>query len=441
VSLVWLAILAWGLEVQGKLLADHWLRLIPWIILLALVNLLPLDGWHAHMAPDLPIAAAAALILSPIQASVVGFLSGFDSKEFKGQVTPSRAVFNRSQLGLVYYVGSWLAHIVTSRTTEPRLILPLTFLSLGVMCVINYALVGLGITIEHGYPFKNVVARLRVGTSVDFALAFVASAVLAAMLAALYEDIHSWVLLAILGPTLLGRQALMRSQMFVDTSRAYRSREQALHQLTQQASEERSDERRLIAADLHDEVLQPLFKVTLMAHVLKADLSSGRLLDMDQDLPELIAAAEAASTLLRELIGDLRRSAIGRGGLAPALERLAHSVSGGTETGHIHVNVALVSTDAVTELSLYQIAKEALSNALAHSQARNVWIDLVEEQTMLLLTVTDDGIGFDPLLDRAGHFGIAIMRERASAVGAQFFVDSSPNRGCKISVSLPRQVL
>jgi signal transduction histidine kinase len=95
----------------------------------------------------------------------------------------------------------------------------------------------------------------------------------------------------------------------------------------------------------------------------------------------------------------------------------------------------------VTELSLYQIAKEALSNALAHSQARNVWIDLVEEQTMLLLTVTDDGIGFDPLLDRAGHFGIAIMRERASAVGAQFFVDSSPNRGCKISVSLPRQVL
>jgi signal transduction histidine kinase len=160
-----------------------------------------------------------------------------------------------------------------------------------------------------------------------------------------------------------------------------------------------------------------------------------------QDLPELIAAAEAASTLLRELIGDLRRSSIGRGGLAPALERLAHSVSGGTETGHIHVNVALVSTDAVTELSLYQIAKEALSNALAHSQARNVWIDLVEEQTMLLLTVTDDGIWFDPLLDRAGHFGIAIMRERASAVGAQFFVDSSPNRGCKISVSLPRQVL
>src|SRR5205807_10329913 len=117
------------------------------------------------------------------------------------------------------------------------------------------------------------------------------------------------------------------SQMVVDLHSAYRSREGALVDVSKRIFEERSDERRIIAADLHDEVLQPLFKVTLMAQVLKADLASGRLLEMDSDLPELMRAAELASTTLRELIGDLRRSPIGRGGLGQALRALAKGIA------------------------------------------------------------------------------------------------------------------
>jgi len=223
--------------------------------------------------------------------------------------------------------------------------------------------------------------------------------------------------------------------MSIDTARAYRSREAALAQISHQIYEERSDERRLIAADLHDEVLQPLFNVTLMAHVLKTDLASGQLLEMDQDLPELLTAAQLASSSLRDLIGDLRQSALGRGGLGPALQSLVRSI--GKQSSIIaHTSIQKIELDADSELVLYQIAKEALSNAVAHSRAVNVWVQLFAEGGVTRLIIEDDGIGFDPLEERADHYGIAIMRERASAVSAELYIDSLPGRGSTIDLSL-----
>lgn len=260
-----------------------------------------------------------------------------------------------------------------------------------------------------------------------------------AMLAILYDEIGPFALAAFLVPTLLGRQALIRSQNSIDTARAYRSQEAALNQISHQIFEERNDERRLIAADLHDEVLQPLFKVTLMAHVLKADLSSGRLMEMDEDLPELLTAADLASSTLRELIGDLRRSALGRGGLGPALSSLVRSLSKQISI-RIHPWIERVTLDPDTELVFYQIAKESLTNAVSHSRGTNVWVQLSDHDGVIALAVKDDGIGFDPLEERSGHYGLAIMRERASAVGAHLFVDSAPNRGCSIELSVPSKL-
>src|SRR5207245_3514297 len=206
------------------------------------------------------------------------------------------------------------------------------------MVTANYFFIGMGITIEHGYPLKEVFQRLRLGTPVDFAVAMLAWGVLAAMLAALYVDVHWWVLLAFVAPTLLARQALMRSEMLLEARRAYVSREQTIAQLERRVHNERTDERRMIAADLHDEVLQPLFKVTLMAQVVKADLATGRLLEMDEDLPELLAAAELAAGLLRQLIGDLRKSSLGRCGLTTSLQTLVRELQSQT-SAHLSAEI------------------------------------------------------------------------------------------------------
>jgi len=436
VSLGWLSILASRLLNNRDVITSNAGELIPWVVLLAVVNLLPVTTWqHAYFTADIPITIAGMLILSPLEAGFVTFLGTFDPREFRGRIPLAKTLFNRSQISLAVFVGSIAAHSFVESPGPSSFLLPLAFLVLVLMSGINYLLAGIGVSLEHGYSVIQAVHRMRVGSLADFLLTLVSWGVLGAMLAALYDQIGLLALGAFLAPTLLGRQALIRSQMSIDTARAYRSREAALAHISHQIYEERSDERRLIAADLHDQVLQPLFNVTLMAHVLKTDLASGQLLEMDQDLPELLTAAELASSSLRDLIGDLRQSALGRGGLGPALQSLVRSL-GKRSSIVAHTSIQKIKLEADSELVLYQIAKEALNNAVTHSRAANVWVHLLDEEGMTRLTIKDDGIGFDPLEERAGHYGIAIMRERASAVGAELYIDSFPSRGSTINLLL-----
>jgi signal transduction histidine kinase len=432
ISGICLLVLGKGLATTSHTLLSEWHILLPWVGAIALINLLPLAGWQSTaLAADLPIGIAASLLLTPLQTGLVMFLGVFDSREFRGQISPTKAIFNRSQVSLANLLASLVVHMIVHSPATSPVIVPLAFLSLSLVTALNYILVGLAVSIEHGYPIGEVLRRLRLGTFTDFTLTFASWAVLGAMLAALYDQSHPWALLAFIAPALLARQTLMRSQMFLDTSRAHRSQKQVLTQLSHQIYEERSDERRLIAADLHDEVMQPLYKVALMAHVLKADLASGRLLEMDTDLPELIVAAEVASNTLRELIGDLRRSTLGRAGLSVALERLIQNARD-RSTFQIDHRIDRIAIDAATELVIYQVAKEAMSNALSHSKGTRLSLELREDGEAIFLEVKDNGAGFDPVVEKEGHYGLQIMRERATSVGADLFIDSGSGLGSTV---------
>jgi signal transduction histidine kinase len=432
--------LAWliggGIQHAEEIIAKP-LDLLPWAILFSAVHLFPVSwsSW-AHLAVDMPVTAAAALVLSPAQIGLVGLAASFDPREFRGHITFTKALFNRTQIALSCYAASFAAHAVNHSPDSSPFVVPLALLALAASTATNYVLVGIGLSLEHSYPFHEVIGRLRLGTLTDFFLSFTAGAVIGAMLAALYHQVHPLTILAFLAPALLARQVLTRSQMFMDTDRAYQSREKALTQISHQIYEERTDERKLIAADLHDEVLQPLFRVTLLAHVVKAELASGRLIDIDEDLPELMKAAESASTAIRELIGDLRRSALGRGGLASAIWRLARDLEKQT-SAEIHAHIDEVNAEPAGELAIYQIAKEALTNALTHSRAKNIWVELRTDSTGIQLSVRDDGVGFDPLAPKHAHYGIQIMRERALAVRAHLYVDTQWQGGCHVRLWLP----
>jgi signal transduction histidine kinase len=439
VSLAWMAIMIGTVISEGASVLGNPLVLLAWALLVAVIHLLPVPGWLAtDMSTDYPVTIAAAFILSPIECGLIGFLGAIDKREFQGQITPLKSLFNRSQIGLSYLLLSLLAHDLAPSPSSSGLILPLAFVLLATNLLINYALVGVAISLEHGYGLSDVIRKLRLGTFGDFVMAFIAWAVLGAMLVALYEQVHLWALLAFLAPVLLGRQVLSRSQDFLDTARAYRSRERAIAEISKKISEERSDERKLIAANLHDEVLQPLYKVSLMAHVIRAELASGRLLEVDDDLPELLTAAELASRILREVIGDLRRSTLGRGGVSSAITSLARGLANQTPI-RVKSRINHVTTDAARELVLYQVAKEALNNAVAHSGAENVSIELVQGPSGITLTVRDNGIGFEPLQEQRGHYGVQIMRERAASVGCQLVLQSSPGEGSSVTMTCPKR--
>jgi signal transduction histidine kinase len=312
----------------------------------------------------------------------------------------------------------------------------LALLVLFITFLLNYALVGLGITLEYHFSPRSALQRMSVGTPLDFLLTLISWAVVGAMLAVLYDQIGTLALVAFLAPAVLGRQTLARSQMFIETARAYRSREAVLSEISHRIYEERSDERRLIAADLHDEVLQPLFKVTLLAQVLKTDLASGKLLDIEEDLPELLTAAELASTSLRDLIGDLRRSKVGSAGLASAIRVLIRSASEKT-TASIDLAVEPVETDDLSELVIYHLVREALTNTLRHSRASSISVQVSQNEFGIRVSVSDDGIGFDVLAEQEGHYGIQIMRERVQSAGGEIYLDSRPGKGTLVTAIFP----
>ena len=96
--------------------------------------------------------------------------------------------------------------------------------------------------------------------------------------------------------------------------------------LTNESRRNDSRERARIAAALHDEVLQDLYNVTIRAQVLRQDLLSGRLLELEDDLPAVIQASEAAVEDLREVIHGLRSAAIGHAGLVETLSLFARRI-------------------------------------------------------------------------------------------------------------------
>ncbi|MBI3648361.1 MAG: sensor histidine kinase [Actinobacteria bacterium] len=207
--------------------------------------------------------------------------------------------------------------------------------------------------------------------------------------------------------------------------------------MDERIAEERRDERARIAEALHDEVLQTLFNITIRAHVIKEDLRSGRLLDLDDDVPAVLEASERAVEEMRDVIRDLRRSPVGRAGLEDTLILLVKHLH--DESGIRFVTtIGAVRAEASVQLLIYQIAREAMMNAVKHSGASTVWLGLSQGGGRIELCVEDDGGGFDPDITDERHFGLVLMRERAAAAMGELSIQSRPGEGTTVVVLLPQ---
>jgi len=304
---------------------------------------------------------------------------------------------------------------------------------------VNYVSVTLAVRLDRGVPMVATIRSLTVGIARDYFLSQATWAILGTMVAVLYTDV-GWIALgACLVPMLLRRQMLLRSKMYIERDAAYRARDAAVTELMRQIATERADERYLISADLHDEVMQPLFNATLFSQVMKHDLETGRLFELEQDLQAVASAADAAAEKLRAVIGNLRRSPLGISGLPAALERLVADAKG-QMVAQIETDIHPVDIEAGTELVIYQIAKEALTNAVTHSGSHLLRVALTTEDSTVILAIEDDGIGFDTRRTAPSHFGLAIMRERASSIGASLYIDSSSGSGTRVVLQVPEKM-
>lgn len=415
------------------------IELALWAAIVATVDLVPVRVWGSvSVSMSFPVALAAGMIFPPTEAALIAFIGSFDPRELQGDVSLAKAVFNRSQVAASVMAGSALFHLLDGDILDwPNVLLPGLAALLGDAGV-NFILVASAVAVGDRVTPRGVLMKMFSASPWHYLAGYLLLGLLALPLAAAVGVGGIWALLLFLAPLVLAREMFRQTQHVLQATERIRQKDAALLGAAGEVARERKDERLALAGELHDEVLPSLFKVHLMGQVLKQDLAAGRLLELDDDLPELLLATDAAQRAVRDLLGDLRRSPLGATGLLPTLRMLVDQLAA---AGSAPVTLEISERDStpLAQLLAYQVIREALHNAAKHAGASRIEVRLWIDDAMLRVSVTDDGSGFDwPRVDSNRHFGLQIMKERLEAAGGSMFVDSRFGTGTLVAASIPK---
>jgi len=423
-------------------------QLVLWAAAVSLVELIPVPAWRGiHLSLGFPLLMALAFVHPPVAAGVTAFVGSTDPREFRREVTLLRAIFNRAQVALSVFAASAVFHAFASIGADtpgspPWILIPAAMVAAITDYLVNSTMVTLFTSLRVGLPPLQVLKELRIGSVPEFLISYLGLGLLGLTMAKFaVTEVGVWALPAFLAPLLLARQMFFRSQALEEAHKELQDREQVLRSLSNAMAEERADERLQIAGYLHDDLAQVLFRLSIQVDVARKLLEKGQTEDVGMQLDKIRQSKQETSDRIRALIRDLHRSPLGAKGLAEALESFTDEV-GRDSSIRFHRDVEDIQLPAPIALLVYHIAREGVMNALKHAQPRDMWIAVREEDNDIVLSLKDNGIGFDTSAPGPeGHFGMAMMRERAQVGGGRFEVESAPGEGATITVRFPTSLL
>lgn len=211
-----------------------------------------------------------------------------------------------------------------------------------------------------------------------------------------------------------------------------------LRALSSQIIKAQEEERLRIARELHDETAQALASLLVRQRVAERTTDPEAL---QRTMADLRALTSEALEGVRRMALELRPTMLDDLGLVAAVEAFARQF--GQRTGiPVEVRVARRPDRLPPEVELvaFRVIQEALSNVARHSGASRAEVGLSAGPELLVVTVADDGRGFDltPALDsRERSLGLFGMRERAALVGGRLRIDSRPARGTRVHLEVP----
>ncbi|MDD2873077.1 MAG: type IV pili methyl-accepting chemotaxis transducer N-terminal domain-containing protein [Azoarcus sp.] len=204
-----------------------------------------------------------------------------------------------------------------------------------------------------------------------------------------------------------------------------------------------SDERNLLAHELHDSIAQGLAFLNIQLQLLEKSLDREDDAQMRSTLKLIRRGVDESYDDVRELLVHFRARIEPRdldGAIRAALRHVAEQTGIGTE---FEADGGGAPLDPETETQVLYIVQEALSNIRKHARAKTVKISLRRGFEGLSVTVRDDGVGFKqetaPRTGNDAHIGLDIMQERAARIGGRISVRSSRGKGTEIRFDLPRQ--
>lgn len=202
-------------------------------------------------------------------------------------------------------------------------------------------------------------------------------------------------------------------------------------------------ERKLLAADLHDQTLTDLRELSRLARRLYEKSDERLPDDVREGLGQITTGLEAAMDEVRRAMESLSPSALDTLGLLPAIEgRLARAPARaarpfGTRFICRVVEEEITLTD-IERLLVYRIVQEALNNISKHSEAQLCELVVTREGRELLIRVTDDGRGMSGTIDEGASRGLTNMRYRARLIGASVtWAEGAQGRGTTVELRVP----
>jgi signal transduction histidine kinase len=247
----------------------------------------------------------------------------------------------------------------------------------------------------------------------------------------------------------LAAQDSLNQQLIKQLAQQVRSLDQAnlaLQDAQRRLLTEREDERKYLARELHDQVIQDLLSVNFQLEELHEGLEAGEQdgEDLATDLAEVRESVRALVTDVRRICGNLRPPTIDSLGLSAALQSYTRDWS--TRTGipvSLELDESLGRLPEELELSLFRIVQEGLANVRKHAGARSAQIRLGQaSRRAVSIAIEDDGRGIEGSLDlaalaRAGHYGLVGISERVALFQGRLRIANGQAGGLLIEAEIP----
>ena len=215
--------------------------------------------------------------------------------------------------------------------------------------------------------------------------------------------------------------------------------------LTQRSLAIQESERRSLAHELHDELGQAITAIKAVAVSIEQQQPARDSASIRESAGTIISVSNRMYDVARNMMRRLRPPALDELGLVTALQDMIDDWNARHQDIFCYFSFAgeADALDEETNISLYRIVQESLTNIVKHAGATTVKINLAiksgknSQRGHVILNIEDDGSGFDPGQTRQG-LGLLGMRERAEALSGTFSIYTEPGRGVRIAITIPR---
>lgn len=199
------------------------------------------------------------------------------------------------------------------------------------------------------------------------------------------------------------------------------------------------EERKRISREIHDGPAQMLANVLLRTDLINRTYSEKGVEQALEEILSLKGMVRDALHEVRRIIYDLRPMALDDLGIVPTLKKYLHSVEDYNKNTDIHFSSLgeVVRIKPNYEVAIFRLVQECVNNGIKHGKANEIVVTFIWKKDNVVISIKDNGIGFDTSVSKKGSFGLVGMRERVDLLSGKMEIKSVPQQGTSVIVTIP----